>query len=63
MPYVITEWAPGGHLDDLLSAGLLSLALAAAIIADAADALAVAHDTGRPHCAWFRDPCAGAPAA
>jgi hypothetical protein len=48
-PYIVTEWAPGEHVDDLLIAGLLSPALSAAIIADAADALAVAHDAGRPH--------------
>jgi hypothetical protein len=48
-PYIVTEWAPGEHVDDLLIAGLLSPALAVAIIADAADALAVAHDAGLPH--------------
>jgi hypothetical protein len=48
-PYVVTEWAPGEHVDDLLLAGPLSPALAAAIIADAADALAVAHDAGLAH--------------
>jgi hypothetical protein len=48
-PYIVAEWAPGEHVDDLLTAGLLSPALAAAIIADAANALAVAHDAGLPH--------------
>jgi hypothetical protein len=48
-PYIVTEWAPGEHVDDLLIAGLLSPALSTAIIADAADALAVAHDAGLPH--------------
>jgi hypothetical protein len=48
-PYIVTEWAPGEHVDDLLIAGPPSPALAAAIIADAADALAVAHDAGLPH--------------
>jgi serine/threonine protein kinase len=48
-PYIVAEWAPGEHVDDLLVTGLLSPALAAAIIAEAADALAVAHDSGLPH--------------
>ena len=48
-PYVISEWAPGECLEDLLAAGPPRPALAAVIIADAADALAVAHDAGRPH--------------
>lgn len=48
-PYVVSEWAPGTHLEDLLLSGLPSPALAAAMIADAADALAVAHEAGRPH--------------
>lgn len=48
-PYIVAEWAPGEHVDDLLTAGMLSPALSAAIIADAADALAVAHDAGLPH--------------
>jgi len=49
-PYVVAEWAPGAHLEDLLlSSGLPSPALAAAMIADAADAIATAHRAGRPH--------------
>src|SRR5690349_3832446 len=48
-PYVVTEWTPGTHLEDLLLSGLPSPALAAAMIADAADAIAVAHRAGRPH--------------
>jgi serine/threonine protein kinase len=48
-PYIVSEWAPGECVEDLLIAGPLSPALAAAIVADAADALAVAHDAGRPH--------------
>jgi hypothetical protein len=60
-PYIVTEWAPGERLDDLLTAGPLSPALSAAIIADAADALAVAHDAGRPHlCLVPRSLCWGA---
>jgi hypothetical protein len=45
----VTEWTPGTHLEDLLLSGLPSPALAAAMIADAADAIAVAHRAGRPH--------------
>ena len=48
-PYIVTEWTPGTHLEDLLRSGLPSPALAAAMIADAADAIAVAHRAGRPH--------------
>jgi hypothetical protein len=48
-PYVVSEWTPGTHLEDLVLSGLPSPALAAAMIADAADALAVAHAAGRPH--------------
>ena len=48
-PYIVSEWAPGTHLEDLLLSGLPRPALAAAMIADAADALAVAHRAGRPH--------------
>jgi hypothetical protein len=48
-PYIVAEWAPGTHLEDLVLSGLPAPALAAAMIADAADALAVAHQAGRPH--------------
>jgi serine/threonine protein kinase len=48
-PYIVTEWTPGTHLEDLLLSGLPTPALAAAMIADAADAIAVAHRAGRPH--------------
>ena len=53
-PYIVSEWAPGTHLEDLVLSGpfpptLPHPALAAAMIADAADALAVAHQAGRPH--------------
>ena len=50
-PYIVSEWARGTHLEDLVLSGLPSPALAAAMIADAADALAVAHRAGRPHLA------------
>ena len=48
-PYIVSEWTPGTHLEDLVLSGLPRPALAAAMIADAADALAVAHQAGRPH--------------
>ena len=48
-PYIVAEWTPGTHLEDLVLSGLPSPALAAAMIADAADAIAVAHRAGRPH--------------
>jgi hypothetical protein len=48
-PYIVAEWAQGTHLEDLVQSGLPAPALAAAMIADAADALAVAHQAGRPH--------------
>ena len=48
-PYIVSEWTPGTYLEDLVLSGLPSPALAAAMIADAADALAVAHQAGRPH--------------
>jgi hypothetical protein len=48
-PYIVAEWTSGSHLEDLLLSGLPTPALAAAMIADAADAIAVAHRAGRPH--------------
>ena len=53
-PYIVSEWAPGTPLEDLVLSGpcpptLPRPALAAAMIADAADALAVAHRAGQPH--------------
>ncbi len=48
-PYIVSEWARGTALEDLVLTGLPQPALAAAMIADAADALAVAHRAGRPH--------------
>jgi hypothetical protein len=48
-PYIVAEWTPGTHLEDLLRTGRPTPALAAAMIADAADAIAVAHRAGRPH--------------
>ena len=48
-PYIVSEWAPGTPLEDLVLTGLPHPALAAAMIADAADALALAHQAGLPH--------------
>ena len=48
-PYIVAEWTPGTHLEDLVLSGLPRPALAAAMIADAADAIAIAHRAGRPH--------------
>ena len=49
-PYIVAEWTPGTHLEDLVLSGLPHPALAAAMIADAADAIAVAHRAGRRTC-------------
>ena len=49
LPYLVSEWTPGTHLEDLVLSGLPRPALAAAMMADAAAALAVAHEAGRPH--------------
>jgi hypothetical protein len=49
--YIVSEWARGTNLEDLVQSGLPSPALAAAMIGDAADALAVAHRAGLPHLA------------
>lgn len=48
-PHVVSEWVPGEHVEDLVTGELPGPALAAAIVADAADALAAAHLAGRPH--------------
>jgi len=48
-PYIVAEWTPGSNLEDLVLSGLPHPALAAARIADAADALAIAHRAGLPH--------------
>ena len=63
VPYIVSEWAPGTHLEDLVLSGLPRPALAAAMIADAADALAVAHEASGRTCASARARCAGTPAA
>lgn len=48
-PYLISEWPAGLSLRDLLRTGLPSPALAAYIVAEAAAAVAAAHEQGRPH--------------
>src|SRR6202012_2641268 len=48
-PFIVSEWTPGTHLEDLVLSGLPEPALAAAMIADAADAIAVAHQAHCPH--------------
>jgi hypothetical protein len=49
-PYVVAEWPPGRPLGELLAgAGLDEPASAAAMIAEAAEALAVAHASGLAH--------------
>ena len=48
-PFIVSEWTRGTPLEDLVRSGLPAPALAAAMIADAADAVAVAHQAGVPH--------------
>ncbi|HLJ98900.1 MAG TPA: hypothetical protein VKU39_03215, partial [Streptosporangiaceae bacterium] len=48
-PNLVTEWPAGQSLRDLLRTGLPSPALAAHIVAEAASAVAGAHEQGRPH--------------
>jgi hypothetical protein len=48
-PYVVTEWAGGDSLDDLLAGGPLDPLHAAEIIAQSAEALASAHAVGLAH--------------
>jgi hypothetical protein len=48
-PYIISEWAGDPNLQDLLMSSLPDPALATFIVAEAADALSVAHRGGRPH--------------
>jgi hypothetical protein len=61
-PYVVTEWPAGRHLGDLLAAGPAEPASAAAIVAEAAGALAAAHAAGlahlclRPGFVWWNPP-------
>jgi serine/threonine protein kinase len=48
-PYLVSEWAPGNSIEELLAAGSLAPRLAGDIIADAAEALAIAHHAGVAH--------------
>jgi hypothetical protein len=47
--YIVSEWISDPDLEQLLRGGLPGPALATAIVAEAAEALAVAHQAGRPH--------------
>ncbi len=47
--YIVTEWAAGDSLDDLLAAGPLDSARGARIVAEAAEAVSVAHAAGLAH--------------
>jgi len=57
-PFIVTGWPSGACLADLLTAGPLDPWQAAHVIAEAADALAVAHEAGLAHlcltpaCLW-----------
>jgi hypothetical protein len=60
-PYVVTEWPTGWHLGQLLTAGPGDPVRAAGVVAEAADALAVAHAAGLSHlclrpCSLWWDP-------
>ncbi|GIH98020.1 protein kinase family protein [Planobispora takensis] len=47
--YVVSEWVSGDTLTDLVGTGSLEPERAAALVAEAAEALAHAHDAGIPH--------------
>jgi serine/threonine protein kinase len=47
--YIVMEWAAGDTLDDMLAAGPLEAARGARIIAEAAEAISVAHAAGLAH--------------
>jgi serine/threonine protein kinase len=47
--YIVTEWAGGDSLDDMLAAGPLDAARGARIIAEAAEAMSAAHAAGLAH--------------
>ena len=49
LPYIVSEWAPGRSLEQLAAGGFGNVVLAAAIIAEAAEALAIAHEAGLRH--------------
>jgi len=47
--YIVTEWAAGDTLDDMLGSGPLDAARGARIIAEAAEAISAAHAAGLAH--------------
>jgi eukaryotic-like serine/threonine-protein kinase len=47
--YIVTEWAAGDSLDDMLGSGPLDAARGARIIAEAAEAISAAHAAGLAH--------------
>jgi hypothetical protein len=47
--YIVTEWAAGDSLDDMLTNGPLDAARGARIIAEAAEAMSAAHAAGLAH--------------
>jgi hypothetical protein len=47
--YIVSEWISDPDLEQLLRGGLPGPVLATTIVAEAAEALAVAHQAGRPH--------------
>ncbi len=58
-PFIVTGWPSGRCLVDMLTAGPLDPRQSARVIAEAADALAVAHEAGLAHlcltpaCLWY----------
>lgn len=48
-PYIVSECAPGETVEELLGTGFPDPCVAAAIVADAADALGIAHQAGVAH--------------
>jgi serine/threonine protein kinase len=47
--YIVSEWAGGDSLDDMLAAGPLDAARGARIVAEAAEAMSAAHAAGLAH--------------
>ena len=47
--YIVTEWAAGDSLDDMLTSGPLDAARGARIVAEAAEAMSAAHAAGLAH--------------
>ncbi len=47
--YIVTEWAAGDSLDDMLGGGPLDAARGARIVAEAAEAMSAAHAAGLAH--------------